>query len=224
MELLVLSGGKHPYDESTPVLEKFLKAAGHAVEVTEDAGVLTSSRIGDVDCVVFNTRREDDLTLQESERTALTQLVGGGKAFVCIHISGCRPEAWPEYHDITGGGWVTGTSFHPSYGQVTVNVKNSGHPCAQDIEDFVTNDELYMGLALKPGNDVFLTADSEAGTYQWGGQPTPMPSGTFPLAWTRTYGSGRVFKTTLGHNGLSFETPQFQRLILNGVSWATARD
>ena len=36
MELLVLSGGQHPYGESTPVLEKFLKVAGHAVEVTEN--------------------------------------------------------------------------------------------------------------------------------------------------------------------------------------------
>ena len=57
MELLVLSGGRHPYGESTPVLEKFLKAAGHAVEVTEAAAVLSSGRMGDVDCVVFNTRR-----------------------------------------------------------------------------------------------------------------------------------------------------------------------
>ena len=56
MELLVLSGGRHPYSESRPVFEKFLKAAGHAVEVTANAGVLTSSRIGDVDRVVFNTR------------------------------------------------------------------------------------------------------------------------------------------------------------------------
>ena len=81
-----------------------------------------------------------------------------------------------------------------------------------------------MGLALRPENVVFLTADFEAGTHQWGGQPTPMPGGTFPLAWTRTYGNGRVFTTTLGHDGQSFEKPQFQRLILSGVSWATARD
>ena len=224
MEILVLSGGRHPYEESTPVLEKFLTAVGHSVEVTEDAAALTSGKMKDTDCLVFNTRREDDLTLPEDARTALTQFVGGGKAFVCIHISGCRPADWPEYHDVTGGGWVTGTSFHPPYGQLTVNVKNSEHPCAQGIGDFVTNDELYMGLALKPGNDVFLTADSEAGTHTFAGKTMDMPADTFPLAWTRSYGNGRVFKTTLGHNGLSFETPEFQRLVLNGVSWATARD
>ena len=40
MKLLVLSGGRHPYHESTPILEAFLRGAGHQVTVTEDAAVL----------------------------------------------------------------------------------------------------------------------------------------------------------------------------------------
>ena len=36
MKLLVISGGRHPYEESTPVLERFLKGAGHDITVTED--------------------------------------------------------------------------------------------------------------------------------------------------------------------------------------------
>ena len=43
MKLLVMSGGRHPYHESTPVLEEFLKANGHEVSVTEDASVLTDA-------------------------------------------------------------------------------------------------------------------------------------------------------------------------------------
>ena len=42
MKLLVLSGGNHPYEESTPVLESFLKQAGHEVTVTEDAAQINS--------------------------------------------------------------------------------------------------------------------------------------------------------------------------------------
>ena len=210
MKLLVVSGGRHPYHESTPILEDFLKAAGHEVTVTEDASILASDQMRGYDGLVFNTRREAELTLAANERVGMTRFIGGGKGFVCIHIAGCRPESWPEYHDVTGGGWVTGASTHPPYGQFAVNVTQSDHPCADGISDFVTNDELYTKLALKPGNDVFLTADLD-------GEARPM-------AWTRKYGNGRVFKTALGHNGLSFQTPQFQRLILNGVSWVTSRD
>ena len=222
MNLLVISGGRHPYEESTPVLTRFLIQAGHTVTVTEDAAILADEdRMGGFDALVFNTLRAGDVTLAEGEQAGMRNFISSGKGFVCIHISGCVPETWQEYRDITGGGWVMGVSFHPPYGKFTVNVTQPGHAAVEGISDFETNDELYMGLDYQEGNDVFMMADSEEGTYAWGGGPTHMPAGTFPLGWTRSYGDGKVFVTLLGHNGLSFETPEFQQMVLNGVSWAT---
>ena len=230
MKLLVITGGRHPYEESTPILNDFLSAAGHDVTVTDDAAPLADAAAMDgYDALVFNTRRENlpdfgDLALAPAEQDGMARFIRSGKGFVCIHISTCLSNAWPEYHDITGGGWITGTSFHPPYGQFTVNVRNAGHPGVQGVSDFTTNDELYMGLAHKEGNEVFLTGDSEEGTWPWGPDraPTPMPGGTFPLAWTRSYGDGKVFVLLLGHDGRSFETPEFQKIVLNGVDWATS--
>ena len=206
MKLLVVTGGQHPYEQSTPVLEEFLKKAGHDVEVTEDAGVLTSGSLSGCDSLVFNTLRRNETRLTLDERTAMTQFVGSGKGFVCIHISGALDDSWPEYHDVTGGGWIFGQSTHPPYGQFGVAVSDATHSCAEGITDFVTNDELYTKIGWRSGNHVFLTAELDGVIH--------------PMAWTRPYGKGRVFATALGHNGLSFETPQFQRLVLNGVSWA----
>ena len=81
-----------------------------------------------------------------------------------------------------------------------------------------------MGLAIKDGNDVFLTGHTENGTHPWGPDRAPkdMPGGTFPLGWTRTYGQGKVFTLLLGHDGKSFQSPEFQKMVLNGVNWATA--
>ena len=223
MNLLVVSGGRHPYEESTPVLNEFLKAAGHEVTVTEDAGVLGDAGVmSGYDALVFNTLRVGDTTLTESERTGMKDFIGGGKGFVCIHISGCVPDGWPEYRKITGGGWVMAGSYHPPYGQFTVNVKDPSSPGVKGISDFVTNDELYMGIELEDGNDVYITGDAEDGTHTWRGEPMFMPGATFPLGWTRRYEDGKVFVTLLGHNGLSFETPEFQRMVLNGVDWATS--
>jgi type 1 glutamine amidotransferase len=209
MKLLVVSGGNHPYVESTPVLMELLQGAGHEVTLTEDAGLLAADSLSDCDVLVFNTLRRQETALSEAERAGMTRFIGGGKGFVCIHISGCAPEDWPEYHDVTGGGWIMGTSTHPPYGQFTVNVTGRDHPGAADITDFVTNDELYTKLGWRDGNDVFMTADLD-------GEPRP-------ISWTRKYGNGRVFATTLGHDGLSFRTPQFQRLVLNGVDWAAGK-
>ena len=48
-----------------------------------------------------------------------------------------------------------------------------------------------------------------------------MPAGSFPLGWTRTYGQGKVFVCLLGHDGRSFASAEFQKIVLNGVAWAT---
>jgi hypothetical protein len=230
MKLLVLSGGRHPYGESTPILNDFLKAAGHDVTVTEDASVLAdSAKLNTYDALVFNTRRENipdfgELALAPAERAGMAGYIRGGKGFVCIHISTCLSNQWPEYHDITGGGWITGQSFHPPYGEFTVNVSQSGHPGAKGVSDFTTPDELYMGLGHRDGNNVFITGTSQEGTWPWGADRAPkhMPGGTFPLGWTRTYGQGKVYVLLLGHDGRSFQTPQFQKMVLNGVDWVTA--
>ena len=42
MKLLLMSGGSHPYEESTPVLKGFLESAGHDVTLREDCLLYTS--------------------------------------------------------------------------------------------------------------------------------------------------------------------------------------
>ena len=230
MKLLVISGGRHPYEESTPVLEHFLKGAGHDITVTEDSSVLANaSDMNSYDALVFNTRRENvpdfgDWALSTKEQNGMKDFISSGKGFVCLHISTCLPADWPEYHDITGGGWISGTSFHPPYGRFTVNISNSSHPGVNGVAEFDTDDELYMGLAITEGNDVFLTGHAENGTHPWGPDRAPkeMPGGTFPLGWTRRYGQGKVFTLLLGHDGKSFESREFQQMVLNGVNWSTA--
>ena len=230
MKLLVVSGGRHPYEESTPILGEFLRAAGHEVVITEAASILAKAdALRAYDALVFNTRRENlpdfgDLTLSKAEQEGMKAFIRAGKAFICLHIATCLPDAWSDYHEITGGGWITGKSFHPPYGVFTVTVSAPTHPGVRGVSTFEINDELYMGLAFKEGNDVFITAEAEDGTYPWGPQrqPTHMPGGTFPLGWTRQYGDGNVFVLLLGHNGESFKTPAFQKIVLNGIDWATA--
>ena len=94
MKLLVISGGRHPYEESTPILDSFLKSAGHDVTTTEDASVLADATgMTAYDALVFNTRRENaadfkELKLSEAEQNGIINYVKSGKGFICLHISG----------------------------------------------------------------------------------------------------------------------------------------
>ena len=102
MKLLVISGGRHPYEESTPVLEGFLKAAGHDVTITDDPSVLgKAAEMNAYDALVFNTLRVNSpnfehMALSENEQLGMKEFISSGKGFICIHISGSLPEAWQE--------------------------------------------------------------------------------------------------------------------------------
>ena len=95
-------------------------------------------------------------------------------------------------------------------------------------------DELYL-FKTNPrdrGVNVLLSLDEES-TYPHTraslnllGNPLPVPFGGVypddqPLAWTKTYGLGRVFYTNLGHNPYTWARADFREHLLNGLLWVT---
>jgi len=42
----------------------------------------------------------------------------------------------------------------------------------------------------------------------------------FPVAWTKTYGKGRVFYSTLGHASESWDNPVIQSMYFEAIRWA----
>jgi type 1 glutamine amidotransferase len=207
MRLLLLTGGRHPYHESTPILARAMRAGGHTVKVSNSAQELLSPGLRGYDAIVLNTRRrpETNNDLSPAQREAFRSYVHSGGGLVSIHISPDSCPDWPEMKKITGGGWVSGISNHPPYGRMTVYIRNDRHPVTKGIRDFQTDDELYCDLDIQPGIDVFLGA--------------PHAGKERPLGWTLTYGRGRVCNIALGHNGLSHQNRSFQRLVLNGLAW-----
>jgi type 1 glutamine amidotransferase len=42
----------------------------------------------------------------------------------------------------------------------------------------------------------------------------------FPVAWTRSYGNGRVFFSTFGHLPETWDNPAIQKMYLAAIKWA----
>ena len=137
MKILVLSGGMHPFHQSTPILIHFLIEHGFEVNLTEDPNYLLTYDMTKYDALIFNTRRVEELTLSNEQQKGLTNYVANGKGFVAIHVGAGLPESWPEYHDLTGGGWVYGgtSAAHPP-SKHTVTISDKSHPCAKGLKDF----------------------------------------------------------------------------------------
>lgn len=210
MRLLLLTGGRHPYHETTPVLTRFLRADGHTVNVSRSAKELALRTVPGYDAIVLNTRRraEDDNDLSLTQRNGLRSYVENGGGLVSIHISPDSCPDWSEMKKLTGGGWVSGTSWHPPFGRMSVKVKNPSHPLAKGVSDFETDDELYCDPNIQPGIDVFLVG------YVDGVER--------PLGWSWAYGKGKVANIALGHAGVSQSNPSFQQLVRNAVAYVTA--
>ena len=205
-KLLLLTGGRHPYEETTPVISEFLTEAGHDLDVSECASELEGDLSG-YDAIVFNSLRQEmtDNDLNDAQRSGFKDYVAGGGGLVSVHISAASTPDWSEMKKITGGGWILNESCHPPFGWFQVHVSNPDHPLAKGVEPFWTYDECYCGLDIQPGIDVFMhgvVEDEER-----------------PLGWSYKYGDGMVANIALGHAGSSALHPQFQQLILNSVNY-----
>lgn len=208
-KLLLVTGGSHPYDETTPVMEDFLSSAGYEVQVSESAAELEDeeSAHSTYDAIVLNTLRQPatDNDFTEEQRNGLMGYVWTGGGLVSVHISAASAPDWDEMKKITGGGWILGESWHPPFGWFEVHIGSPDHPLAEGVSRFWTYDECYCGLDIQPGIDVFMHG--------------VVDGDDVPLGWTHGYGEGKVANIALGHAGSSQLHPEFQRLILNSVEY-----
>ena len=42
----------------------------------------------------------------------------------------------------------------------------------------------------------------------------------WPVAWTRSYGKGRVYYNGLGHDNWVWKDARYQEMLLKGIQWA----
>ena len=160
MDLLLVSGERHPHHHSTPVLADLLKAAGHRVQMTQDTNVLLSGGRRDFDALVFNYARRAEPAGARDRQPDSERFTCGGKGYFCIHLAGCRLEDWPKYRDITGKGSLAQSGAMPPHGPFAVSVYPAGRPCVRGVASFVTEDELFgFGPVGYLGHVVAFTID-----------------------------------------------------------------
>jgi type 1 glutamine amidotransferase len=144
---------------------------------------------------------------------ALLEAIRGGMA--CGGWHGGMGDAFrnnTEYQFMVGGQWVAHPGGIIDY---TVQVVDPGHPIMRGLPaEFPMHSEQYF-MHVDPGNHVLATTTFVA-------EHAPWVKGTvMPVAWTRRYGEGKIFYSSLGHNLADFQnTPQVADIIVRGLLWA----
>jgi type 1 glutamine amidotransferase len=179
--------------------------------VTEDLGQLSPANLATYDAVIFFTA--GNLPIGDIEKNALLQFVSSGKGFIGVHSATDTFYDWPAYGDMIGAYFEN----HPWDQAATIRVEDQTHRSTRHLgAAFTITDELYQVRNWSRANvHVLLSLDLTS---------VP-PGGTradsdYALAWTKSYGAGRVFYSALGHHPEVWDDPRFQQHILGGIRWA----
>jgi hypothetical protein len=214
---LVLSGGPHPFAETTPVLEELLVDLLDEVVVVDEPGAAASLLVSDPpELWVANTlrwrmaqpryeelRRQHAYETEPAVAAAFDEWVRGGGSLLALHAAPICFDDWEGWGRLVGARWEWGRSSHPPIGEMTVEIVGE-HPLTAGIADFTVHDEAYGDMWLAP--DVEPLAVS-----RWGGR-------AHPVLWVRDVGEGTVVTSTLGHGTESLNHPVHRELLRRSIS------
>jgi type 1 glutamine amidotransferase len=213
------AGYRHEVIPASQAILKEIGAGAPRFEVaaSEDVSVFTPENLRRFGAVMFFTTGE--LPMSEAQKAALTGFVRSGGGFLGVHSATDTFYKWEDYLKLIGGTF----NEHPWHQGVRIEVTDRSSPLVGFLgPSFTISDEIYQIADFDDrGSHVLLRLDPTSVDLKADGVH-PRSYG-WPLAWTRSYGEGRVFYTALGHEEAVWRDPRFQHLLRNAVLWAMRR-
>ncbi|MGI6776994.1 MAG: ThuA domain-containing protein [Acetivibrionales bacterium] len=240
---LIVQGGWEGHDpvKISEIFSNLLKEEGFDVEISDTLDSFKDSKkLMGLDLIIPHWTM--GVITQEQLQPVLNAVASG------VGIAGCHGGMCDAFHDsvdwqfMTGGQWVA----HPGGDgtEYTVNIKKCSSPIVEGIEDFKTVSEQYymhvdpavnvlattrfpVGDApFKPCESAELEPGSGFGTWNfeaWGVKGGPHVGNNvvdMPVMWTKYFGKGRVFYSSLGHVAKNILEEPTLTLMRRGFLWA----
>jgi type 1 glutamine amidotransferase len=227
VKVLIITGDHgHDWKATTPFLKELLVKAGHAVDVTESPSKdLTADNLKKYDVLLLNYRNTPKgatanpaSVWTDDNKKAFAEAIKGGKGLAVYHHASSAftgASAFDmEFEKIIAGGWRK-QGNHGKMHEFTVTPRKE-HAITKGVREFKHGrDELYQNSLILEGSEVLVTAYSDK-------DKDPKNTGKHePVVWVATYGKGRVYHNSLGHDVEAMKSsPGFTILIVRGVEWA----
>jgi uncharacterized protein len=168
------------------------------------------------DAIFFFGVREADLT-SEQRADLLSFVRDDGKGFVATHAGATAFLSWPEFGEMLGGRF----DEHPwGISEATVVVEDQESPISRHLpKRFAVTDEHYQLKAFSR-NTLHVLARLDASTLDLKAPLVHRTDADFPVAWTKSYGKGRVVYSTLGHPRELWDTAWLQQMYFQALKWS----
>jgi uncharacterized protein len=173
---------------------------------------ITDAELAEADVVAFVLSSGDALSVEQ--RTAFEHYVQRGGGVVGVHSAAFTEPNWEAFGTILGARFRT----HPPIRTGVVRVKNAENPLTSGLPSAWHRTDEWYSFFGEPqaveGLQVLLELE-ESEDY-----PADARMGVHPIAWTKSYGAGRVFYTAMGHTEESYVEPLFVQHLARGIEWA----
>jgi type 1 glutamine amidotransferase len=210
--LTATAGFRHDsIDTARQTLSALAASTGaFTITATEDVSAIGAASLAGYD-VLFFAMTSGELAFTPDQKAAILAFVARGGGFLGTHSATDTLYGWPEYGALVGAYFKE----HPWTREAAVVVEDRTHPSTAMLGDrFSITEEFYTFRENpRPQVQVLLRLDASS----VGG------SGDYPLAWTRSHGSGRVYYNALGHFAATWQDPQFHRQITEAIQWTAGR-
>ena len=207
-EALIVHGGwdGHQPQAFAELSAELLGEEGFGVELTDSLDALTHDRLAKLSLIV------PIWTMGSISHERLTDLLEA----VCkgVGIAGFHGGMGDTFRDATDYQFMVGGQFvaHPD-GIKDYVVNLVPDELTDGLSDFRVHSEQYY-MHVDPSNHVLATTVFEPGEASW------VTGTVMPVAWTRRWGSGRVFYSSLGHTPEELDVPEARELLRRGMAWA----
>lgn len=204
-------------------LREWLAEEGITADWTENPANFSPNNYA---AVILASGNRDNLfdinqTSPTTPMTNLRQYMRRGGGVVAIHNAFGANYNWPYYEGLLGN--ANFYNHGPNRNGVVQIIADD--PSTEGVApSFMFQDEWY-NLTPFPTNVKFLATVDTSSLNPLTGSPHPGHADFHPVAWCQYYDGGRVWATTLGHNGNSFTgsgvgADQFKKLIVQGIKSA----
>ena len=201
--------------DSIPAARQALTSLGAStgaftITASEDVADLSAAKLANVD-VVFFGMTTGELPLSAETRRALLDFVQSGHGFIGVHSATDTLYDWPEYGTLIGAYFKE----HPWTQTATVTVEDRAHPINAGLgASFAIQEEFYAFRENpRPRVHVLLSLDTTS----------VGASGDYPLAWTQSIGSGRMYYNALGHFQQTWADQRFLSQMRAAIAWTSGR-
>jgi type 1 glutamine amidotransferase len=160
-----------------------------------------------------------DPKAEELLKNSLEAFVSSGKGLAGCHSATDTYGGWKAYNQMMGGSF----NGHPWHQKIPVKNLEPNNPlnAAFDGKGFEILDEIYQFRAdtALPTDRKFLLSMDTTNMKEEDVKKGGRKDGLYPISWASTFGKGRTFYCSLGHNDAIYMNPMILKHYLAGIQY-----